>query len=677
MFCENCGAKLIDQAKFCAKCGTPVQSEEEQTEILPQNEVENQAESIHDTRAERPEDIVMPVIPPTLQPPVMAIPAKAGKGKGKKAASIIVLLLVALGLIGAIAYFAPRYLQQNQKDLSFEGQLAKAEQCMDEENYEDAVGYYLKALELDDKNEAVYEGLVQAYEHLNKVSQAVRMAEQGYGVTNSAKLKEMFDRLSEITANEEDGGEDAGKQEAAEAVPMSEKQAVNIDIRQVDNSNFPEVTFYATVTDEAGNTVEKLNKTDFAIKEIDTEGNVKDAQIEDVYQVLNQDKVNVNLVLDASDSMDAANKMQQAKNAAKTLISKMRLTGGDQVEVISFDSYVYLEQEFTSRQELLDTAISGITTQGMTALYDALYAGLLQTYYEDGGAKCVIGFTDGAENASSYTFNDVVAMAQNSGIPVFIIGIGEEYDVDELQNLASQCSGKYYSANVNDLQSILENIYLTIYQEQQECYVFKYTSPDTARVDQFRQLKVETSETSEFYGSYVKDYIPQADISGAFSSSYMSLDYILDFSSQRTVTEQDLVGLSLAELRIARNEIFARHGRQFKDSMLNQWFYSKAWYLNIGSKYAPDSFDVLSPSPLSKLEIDNANYIKDYENQIMDNRDIYPDASNTPLTEYDLALSKAVLKRALLQLQGYPTTDVLNQNKSLIQQAIDKEEITY
>ena len=67
-----------------------------------------------------------------------------------------------------------------------------------------------------------------------------------------------------------------------------------------------------------------------------------------------------------------------------------------------------------SRKELLVSAVNGITTDGRTALYDAIYAGVYQTYFEN-GAKCVIAFTDGEENASSYSFNDVVTLAKNTG----------------------------------------------------------------------------------------------------------------------------------------------------------------------------------------------------------------------------------------------------------------------
>lgn len=501
---------------------------------------------------------------------------------------------------------------------------------------------------------------------------------EGRGESNPEEENEADDEPNDGADDAADDGDLQAGEEVQEEAPVfqGERKPVNLNIHQVDNSNFPEITFYASVVDEDNNVVDNLNISDFTVQEIDTNGNISNVTINDVYRVLNEDTISVNLVLDASGSMDDYNKMQQAKNAANALISKMDLSGGDRAEIISFDTYVYLQQDFTSQELLLTEAVNNIDTNGMTALYDALYAGLYQTYFES-GAKCVIGFTDGMENASSYTFDDVVTMAQNTSIPLFIIGIGEEYDADELRRLATECWGSYYSANVNDLESILTDIYLSIYEQQQDYYVFKYTSTDTDNQNQFRDIVLSTSDSAEFYGSYTKEYIPQSDISGAFASDYMDWDYILDFSSQREVTEADLTGLSLAQLRIARNEIFARHGRQFKDSMLNQWFYSKTWYLNIPTKYSPDDFDRISPSPLTKLEIQNVGVIKDYEENLMNTSDIYPDAAYALLSDYDLALSKAVLRNAMAQVQNYPDTDILRQNKQLIQQAIDKEEIQY
>ena len=143
------------------------------------------------------------------------------------------------------------------------------------------------------------------------------------------------------------------------------------------------------------------------------------------------------------------------------------------------------------------------------------------------------------------------------------------------------------------------------------------------------------------------------------------------------MTDADLAGLSLAELRIARNEIYARHGRQFKDPLLNQWFYSKAWYLNVGRKYTPDEFESMDPYLLNTLELQNATYIFAYEQDKMEREDIYPQAANKELSEYDLALTKPVLRQALSQLNSYPSTAVLEKNKQMIEAALAKDEISY
>ncbi len=48
--------------------------------------------------------------------------------------------------------------------------------------------------------------------------------------------------------------------------------------------------------------------------------------------------------------------------------------------------------------------------------------------------------------------------------------------------------------------------------------------------------------------------------------------YILPASGQARLTSADLAGLSAAQLRLARNEIYARHGRRFANADLQTYF---------------------------------------------------------------------------------------------------------
>jgi len=86
-------------------------------------------------------------------------------------------------------------------------------------------------------------------------------------------------------------------------------------------------------------------------------------------------------------------------------------------------------------------------------------------------------------------------------------------------------------------------------------------------------------------------------------------DYILPFSNTRLLTDADLIGLSSDQLRIARNEIFARHGRLFNDPALSDWFMARAWYRDIQPKFTPAEFDALRPNPLSAIESANVDII--------------------------------------------------------------------
>ena len=74
--------------------------------------------------------------------------------------------------------------------------------------------------------------------------------------------------------------------------------------------------------------------------------------------------------------------------------------------------------------------------------------------------------------------------------------------------------------------------------------------------------------------------------------------------SQRYLSEGDVAYLSKRDLKIMRNEIFARHGYIFKTNDMMQYFNSQSWY-------KPLYNDVTNS--LSEMEVDNVNFIKRYE----------------------------------------------------------------
>jgi len=91
----------------------------------------------------------------------------------------------------------------------------------------------------------------------------------------------------------------------------------------------------------------------------------------------------------------------------------------------------------------------------------------------------------------------------------------------------------------------------------------------------------------------------------------------MEYFENKTVTEQMLHGLSLHELRLLRNEIYARHGRMFHADWLQQYFSFQPWYA------ADENF---KDEQLSGNDKVNVETIVQYENQI------HQDLSTKPIT---------------------------------------------
>ena len=87
-------------------------------------------------------------------------------------------------------------------------------------------------------------------------------------------------------------------------------------------------------------------------------------------------------------------------------------------------------------------------------------------------------------------------------------------------------------------------------------------------------------------------------------------EYILPESASRLLTEADLEKLTQEDLRIARNEIYARHGRKFLDEGLQEYFNGKSWY---NGTIEPDDF---KEDMLSEIERTNEDTIVNYETKM-------------------------------------------------------------
>lgn len=80
--------------------------------------------------------------------------------------------------------------------------------------------------------------------------------------------------------------------------------------------------------------------------------------------------------------------------------------------------------------------------------------------------------------------------------------------------------------------------------------------------------------------------------------------YILPDSDSRKLKKSDLAGMTAQQLSYAKNEIYARHGRIFKSSELQDYFNQKDWY---------EKNDDFKDEDLSKKEAENTKFIAAYQ----------------------------------------------------------------
>lgn len=103
----------------------------------------------------------------------------------------------------------------------------------------------------------------------------------------------------------------------------------------------------------------------------------------------------------------------------------------------------------------------------------------------------------------------------------------------------------------------------------------KKEEPETPPVVEENE-KTEPEESEPTKEEEAKD--PEKTEEGKEETTKTEAEYILPESNVRKLTREDLQGLTKEQLRLARNEIFARHGAIFGVEDLDQYFRTKSWY---------------------------------------------------------------------------------------------------
>jgi VWFA-related protein len=275
---------------------------------------------------------------------------------------------------------------------------------------------------------------------------------------------------------------------------QAQESGPQIRITQVDKSRFPQVTVYVSVVDANGNPVGidpqtiQILENNQAMQFTDVRGGENSAQTVPVTTML---------VVDISGSMDKNGKLSAAKEAAKTYVSQMR--PGDQAGLMTYDTQTYYVQPITTDTAALTAAIDGLVTGGDTAMYNALVEA--ETNLQSlNGRKSIIVMTDGLDNKSQSTSDDVIAGVGQSGLTISTIGFGDAtsrgqvgLDEEGLKSLAENTGGLYAYAEDADTLSKIYQQYGEVLQSE---YALTYVSPTSLRDGVNRGLTVTLNGTA-------------------------------------------------------------------------------------------------------------------------------------------------------------------------------------
>ncbi len=218
------------------------------------------------------------------------------------------------------------------------------------------------------------------------------------------------------------------------------------------------VNMLFAVTDKKGRFVTNLTKEDFEIKEEKKEQQILEFVAESDLPL------RLGILVDSSNSVRDRFKFQQ--EAAVEFVNSV-VRPEDKAVVVSYDSGAELVADLTGNTEVLAKAIRSLRPGGGTALYEAIYFAcrdkLMQDQPRHKFRRAMVVLGDGDDNASRYTRDQALEMAQKADVVVYTISTNNsklEQEGDKvLRYFASETGGMpFFPFQARELSQSFENI---------------------------------------------------------------------------------------------------------------------------------------------------------------------------------------------------------------------------
>ena len=233
------------------------------------------------------------------------------------------------------------------------------------------------------------------------------------------------------------------------------------------------VVLPVVVTDKQGKFISDLTTDQFAIFDNGRRVSIEFFTNEDT-------PVTIGLVVDASGSM----RPKIGEVVAATLAFANSSNPNDELFAIRFNDDVQSAVSdppflLASDVKRLESAMTSVRPDGRTALYDGIMMALDQLTRGSRSRKALVVISDGGDNASSATLDDVLKHARDSNAPIYTVGIYDDTDIDRnprvLKELAQTTGGeRYLPRSPGDLLRVCNRIA----REIRSGYTIGYVPPD-------------------------------------------------------------------------------------------------------------------------------------------------------------------------------------------------------
>jgi Ca-activated chloride channel family protein len=248
------------------------------------------------------------------------------------------------------------------------------------------------------------------------------------------------------------------------------------------------VVVNVTVTDPYDRIVTGLDEENFQVFDEKVEQKIAAFSTEDA-------PISVGLIFDSSGSM--GDKIQKSKEAALQFFKTSNPQ--DEFMLISFADRPDLITGFTAKFENLQDRLLFVKSGGKTALLDAIYLGLSEMKKATTNRRALLVISDGGDNHSRYTENDIKRAVKESDVQIYAVGIFEPVasrgrTTEEaggpalLAELSEVSGGRLFSVeDANELPDIAEKISIELRNQ----YVLGYKPSNLIRDGHWRRIKVK------------------------------------------------------------------------------------------------------------------------------------------------------------------------------------------